>query len=633
MVQNKLQEIKEEYLQSFKKVKSQVQEPDRRAEGWEKGKKEMQELKLTRRENVEIVFNQLEHSRQLAKVLESNQVLDDYSWNDLYLINGNTKTPSEHMLQKVKRTITTTGDCVMATELVKPTADASVLEEKVAITKCLLEEKATAEALRECLQVVKKEEEKRNTLWHPNTPLKHETYENNLENSFYAMSVAQRGKKGFALWRPNKKSPGKLLFLKLFKDFFFFVFYPFLIIGMPFYRGGVTLRKLLLALARKPETILFFIIMLPLIFINAFLYYRRNKRVITFLAQQLSSLRTFLAEAKKINRIVKGCPALEKVYGKHLVKTRKLLADARKDSEKGKMTRYLQALPGGSWSFFLSHTGKLLAAYALFQEHKNAYSEAIYELGKLDVRLSSATLLEESETKGLTNRYVLPSYKETTSSTLPSLEGKGVWHPGLCPSKAVSNDMVMAAEGGTRTMIITGPNTAGKSTYILSGAINVVLSQCGFPVAARSFRHHIFSKILTYVNPVQNLGQGLSLADAGMEVLKKHKIVFQTTRGPIFAVLDEILNGVDPSFAVEYAKEILQKRHTNYPNCLTVLTTHYQELTKLEEMEGFTNKKVEVIAPGKYNPFDCTYKIKDGVADQNIVRELLEHKGILERVI
>ena len=135
------------------------------------------------------------------------------------------------------------------------------------------------------------------------------------------------------------------------------------------------------------------------------------------------------------------------------------------------------------------------------------------------------------------------------------------------------------------------------------------------------------------MNPAQDLARGLSLAEASMEVIKKHTELLKTTKKPVLATLDEILGGgIDRNSAETYAYDILKERNKNYTNCLTLLTTHMEPLTKLaDEDKHVYNKKVEVIIPGTQGrPFDPTYKIQDGIAAQSVVGALLKHKGIVK---
>ena len=189
----------------------------------------------------------------------------------------------------------------------------------------------------------------------------------------------------------------------------------------------------------------------------------------------------------------------------------------------------------------------------------------------------------------------------------------------------------MDSSKGARTLITTGPNAGGKSTYILGTGINVVLSQVYGICAANYLFHHIFHKLITYVNPTQNLAAGLSLGEAGMAVLEQHNEVLLRIKKPMFAIIDEILNGTDPKVAADFSYKILKSRNEKHPNCITMLTTHYMNIPDLaKETESVKNKKVVVTIPGtEGRRFDYTYKIEDGVSDQNIVGDMLLDKGLL----
>lgn len=261
-----------------------------------------------------------------------------------------------------------------------------------------------------------------------------------------------------------------------------------------------------------------------------------------------------------------------------------------------------------------------------------ALADLTYEIGKLDAQVSIATLMDESQAYSSENHFVYGEIVAPVEGNAPMLEIKKMWNFGLDGKKAVSNDIALGtASKNIRLMTLTGPNAGGKSTYILGTGLNVIINQIFGIASAKSFKQTIFYRVITYVNPTQNLAAGLSLAEAGMEVLREHKETLESTQKPVLAIVDEILNGTDPKVASKYSYKILSERYKDYPNCITLLTTHYMNLVKLaDEHEGVVNKKVEVIVPGtKGRRFDYTFKIKDGVSDQNIVEDMLLEKGLL----
>ncbi|MEM9569464.1 MAG: hypothetical protein AAF900_00705 [Bacteroidota bacterium] len=361
--------------------------------------------------------------------------------------------------------------------------------------------------------------------------------------------------------------------------------------------------------------------------------FRKNRSTLNFLAANLAPFQALVRNANALTKLILAHPELKQYYGKNLRYTRKLLEEARKgNTEIGKLIKFLHHVKLHDRWYFFNHTGNLLALYERLKENKKKLSSLIYEMGELDAQYGIVKIIEEHNNLPKdTNKFVFGSFLDTPADA-PIINAEGLWHPSLPAKQAISNDLNMDSANGMRTCVITGPNTGGKTTYILKSTINIICQQVWGIAAAKSLQQSVFHKIITYVNPAQDLARGLSLAEASMEVIKKHTELLKTTKKPILATLDEILGGgLDRKFAEPYACDILKERNKNYTNCLTLLTTHMEPLTKLAEKDKHIyNKKVEVIIPGtEGRPFDPTYKIHDGVATQSVVGALLKHKGII----
>lgn len=361
--------------------------------------------------------------------------------------------------------------------------------------------------------------------------------------------------------------------------------------------------------------------------------FRKNRSTLNFLAANLAPFQTLVRNANALTKLILAHPELKQHYGNNLRYTRKLLAEARQgNTEIGKLIKSLHHVKLHNRWYFFNHTGNLLALYERLKAHKDKLASLVYEMGEVDAQHSIVKILEEHNNlpKG-TNKFVFGTFLDTPAEA-PMIKAENLWHPYLPAKKAISNDLNMESENGMRTCVITGPNTGGKTTYILKSTINVICQQVWGIAAAKSLQQSVFYKIITYVNPAQDLARGLSLAEASMEVIKKHTELLNTTKKPVLATLDEILGGgIDRTSAEKYAYDILKERNKKYSNCLTLITTHMEVLTKLADKDRHVyNKKVEVIIPGTNGrPFDPTYKIHDGVATQSVVGALLKHKGII----
>ena len=686
----KLKNITNEYLSSFSRTKDEdfFSDTDTAKKKRPKGDFSIKNLAhLPEREKALLTFKAvLPHSEKLANELtrESEPVLDQPSWQDFSLLCGNKTTPDKSALNALKRTQTTVGSCVMATQIVNPHTDQKAIEEKQQITRTLNEETELQNNIDKALQNIKKGEATRLSLWQRENPLTHREYKKELDSFYF---------RRFGLARLNT-SMFVLQAWKMFKDIFIhfgmlITLFSFITNGLAFaYMGAYSVTRLVfvgngsivsttleVSLAEWAMSLLTGPIIFPfysllryshwsldtiskgdivswldqvrlmqensvvtvilfMIFemVGIFLWYRaynkfsKKRGVINFLAGHLAPFQDLIVSARQISELIAQHPALEKLYSRHLTKTRELLKESEKNSTLGQFIYNLEHTTFRNRWYFFNNTGRLLVTYKLLAKHKNQLADLIYEMGEVDVQVGIAKLVKESETYAPENRFVFGTFEESKNN-LPKLKVNGMWNFLLDARVAVTNNLNIESN----TIVLTGPNAGGKTVYILGNGMSTITNQTWGIAAAKTFQQTIFHKIITYVNVIQNLAAGLSLAEAGMEVLKQHKIILDRIDKPILAIIDEILNGVDPEVAKKYSYKILKDRSQSYPNCGTLLTTHYMNLTELaREDNKFKNKKVVVKIPGSEGrKFAYTYEIHDGVTEQNIVEMMLEEKGVL----
>ena len=573
---------------------------------------------LSAREIAKEIFDQVRCSASVKEYVKMPSIVGEHLWRDLDLLAGHEGSPERHLLGRIDRTLTVAGRSVLAVEIAHPHRSLAAIEEKQEGIRMLLAKKEMADRLRSHLKKVGQGEERRALIWGAYSPMRDLSFLSSLNRFFYQVRLGGRGiRRGHNMVAfDSKSSAWSLQVLKRLKELW------------PFFGGFLLFVSWEISLSNDGMavwTAFLFLVVVVLIISGLKSHLAYGKRILSVVVAGMREWQSLVQEAAKVSELIASDPDLEKRYGKHLVKTRSLLSFSIKEEE-GQMIDLLKRLPLQKWSYLFSHAGRLLTLRALFEEHKACFGEMIYELGYLDVRLSTATLLEEGRQGKGKNGYVL---SEVLEGKQPKVEGREIWHPLLSPEEAVPNDIVMGGEVDPRTILITGPNAGGKSTYILALAAEVVMSQSLGIASAKKFVHSLIDDLITYVNPTQNLAQGLSLAEAGFEMLKLHKKRIEESKGVVLAIVDEILNGVDPEVAKRYSEQILRGRHEKYAHLLSVITTHYMNLPKLaNQLDRFVNKRVEVDIVG--DEIGYTYTISDGVSDQNIVERLLRKKGVLE---
>ncbi len=186
-----------------------------------------------------------------------------------------------------------------------------------------------------------------------------------------------------------------------------------------------------------------------------------------------------------------------------------------------------------------------------------------------------------------------------------------------------------------RTMIITGPNTSGKSTYIRNVALSIFLSQTIGMSCCKSITFTPFDNIFTYID-IPNIERNKeSLFEAEINRCSSFCKILEreSTTSYSFTIMDELFTGTSPQEGISGSYAVCEYLG-QFPNSLLIVTTHFKELTKLESQYPslFKNKRFS-LGQNRDGTFDRSYLIEDGVSDQNVAIELLQQKGYNSQII
>ncbi|HEY5370655.1 MAG TPA: hypothetical protein VIJ75_16850 [Hanamia sp.] len=203
-----------------------------------------------------------------------------------------------------------------------------------------------------------------------------------------------------------------------------------------------------------------------------------------------------------------------------------------------------------------------------------------------------------------------------------SIDGKEIGHPLIPVEKRVDNfiDIPTNAE----LMLVTGSNMAGKSTYLRSIGVNVVLAMAGAPVCARSFSvSHV--QLISSMRVTDNLEESTSTFYAE---LKKLKTIIEKVNGgeQVFILLDEILRGTNSldrhTGSKALIKQLIKKK------AAAIIATHDLELANLKEefSENILNYHFDVQVSNDELYFD--YMLKPGVCNSLNASILMKKIGI-----
>jgi DNA mismatch repair protein MutS len=195
-------------------------------------------------------------------------------------------------------------------------------------------------------------------------------------------------------------------------------------------------------------------------------------------------------------------------------------------------------------------------------------------LAQVDVWLALATV-------AVARDFVRPELTDTTE-----LEIVGGRHPiveAAAPGEFIPNDTHLAALGGehegARVMLLTGPNMAGKSTYLRQVATIALLAQIGSFVPARHARIGIVDRIFTRVGADDDLARGISTF---MREMIETAYILRHATARSLVILDEVGRGTSTRDGLAIARAVVEYLHTT-TRARTLFATHYHELASLAD--------------------------------------------------
>jgi len=265
--------------------------------------------------------------------------------------------------------------------------------------------------------------------------------------------------------------------------------------------------------------------------------------------------------------------------------------------------------------------------YDLFCEVRNYVAEnsarlqkAAALLAKLDVYYSLASVAQR-------NKYVRPEVDE--SDVIEIKDGR---HPVVenfvKDSYFVPNDTSLDTDRN-RLMLITGPNMAGKSTYMRQVAIIVLMAQIGSFVPANEARIGVVDKLFTRVGASDDLASGQSTF---MLEMNEVAYILRNATKKSLIIYDEVGRGTSTFDGMSIARAIVEYTNSRKIGAKTLFATHYHELTVMEdEFEGIVNYNIAAKKRGDSITF--LRKIIRGSTDDSYGIEVAKLAGLPNDVI
>ncbi|WP_202710931.1 DNA mismatch repair protein MutS [Sporosalibacterium faouarense] len=266
--------------------------------------------------------------------------------------------------------------------------------------------------------------------------------------------------------------------------------------------------------------------------------------------------------------------------------------------------------------------------YSIFLEIRNKIKSEIKRIQKTSKIISTIDVLNSLAEVAYKNNYIKPTMKE--EGTIDIIGGR---HPVV--EKMLNDELFVPNDthlddNKNRISIITGPNMAGKSTYMRQVALITLMSQIGSFVPAEEANIGIVDKIFTRVGASDNLAHGQSTFM--VEMSEVANILNNGTKNSLI-ILDEIGRGTSTYDGLSIAWSVVEYiSEKSKIGAKTLFATHYHELTELEgKIDGVINYKIHVQEKGKDIIF--LRKIKRGGADKSYGIEVARLAGVPNPVI
>ncbi len=266
--------------------------------------------------------------------------------------------------------------------------------------------------------------------------------------------------------------------------------------------------------------------------------------------------------------------------------------------------------------------------YELFTALREEVSAAAQRIQRSAAAVAEVDALTSFAVVAVRNNYCRPDVDE--SGVIEIREGR---HPVverlLDHTLFVPNDTFMG-QREDRVAIITGPNMAGKSTYMRQVALIVLMAQMGAFVPAASARIGVVDRIFTRIGASDDLGAGQSTFM--VEMTEVADILRHATKDSLL-ILDEIGRGTSTFDGMSIARAVVEFcADKKTLGAKTLFATHYHELTELEQvLPGAVNYNIAVKARGEDIIF--LRKIVPGGADRSYGIEVAKLAGLPERVL
>lgn len=279
--------------------------------------------------------------------------------------------------------------------------------------------------------------------------------------------------------------------------------------------------------------------------------------------------------------------------------------------------KVLKSLNRGTFNYKLSRSayrGRVALTYQQMKspEVKAEFAQMLSAVGEIDACVAVAKKMVASQSSETPWSFATFVHEET-----PRIKAQGLFNPFITAENSVTNDVELGGKNGMRMVVMSGPNTGGKSTLMKSLMYTALLAQTFGVVPARACELTPFSRLDCYLNIADDTAAGNSGFKAA--VLRAKAVLESIDQQGMdqfaFLILDELFSGTSPEQVEQLTSEFV-KRLSSFPNCIAMNATHYQKVLSLEkETKGIcANYRMGAVVNEDGSVKRYTYRFERGIS-------------------
>lgn len=578
-----------------------------------------------------------------------NDVIEYEDLGDINIFYGNKSEPSNNFLNKINKCKTELGKYILAYKLANPTADINDLTDTQNIIKVLLQNEDIRSKVEKLLVEFSKIEKDIIDFY-------------NEKSDIYCVKNNQRFvKKFYFCGRVNSNKNVKILyFKKIFTDLFDIIIRPYYSgIGIALYLTSYFIMfdnitdNLFLKLSQFVPIPAFKEIVTLINIANIIKALNKKKSLVAgglFIGGVITSVYSFIKLVRKFKSyksdFIKIFQRVKNIQN-FIKLTNELLKIIKNNDKCGFVIKRIRNIDNLfkncgiyelDWAvkfllktnitskYLSSNSPSILAIFNILNDNRDVFINILCEFLEIDSYLSICNLIKSDNKNFSFTKFI-------SSRDKPLIILKDLWTPIINSNNIVKNDIELGKNFSN--MLLCGHNGGGKSTYLNSIILNLILIQT-FGISMSSYSEvTVFDKINLFLNVLDDVNKGDSLYKAEIKKLNKYLNSCKETRNKkkfIFSIFEEPLKGTDSKSAVSILLGVFKFLDKNNKNLINIISSHYNKLTELGNLESFSNFYPYVkISDNKRLIY--SYKIKEGINKCSLAIPIAKQIGVDDDII